>query len=94
MDMVKVIWAKMQEIDGILRWFCNKDLDEKVTKDSILHLSSEVKCFFGVDLPSEYVAILERTNGVEFNGFVLYGVDSVFFGDNAGSDNHRNLIEK
>lgn len=46
-----------------------------------------------MDLPSEYVAILEHTNGVEFNGFVLYGVDSVFFGDNAGSDNHRSLIE-
>lgn len=28
-----------------------------------------------VDLPSEYVNILKVVNGIEFNGFILYGID-------------------
>lgn len=28
-----------------------------------------------VDLPKEYIKILEVINGIEFNGFILYGID-------------------
>lgn len=30
---------------------------------------------FQVDLPKEYLALLKRVNGIEYNGFILYGVD-------------------
>lgn len=46
-----------------------------------------------MELSNQYIAILERVNGVEWNGFVLYGVDSVFLSDSA-EQNHNGLIEK
>lgn len=35
----------------------------------------EIKAKFKVDLPNDYVKILEFVNGLEFNGFILYGID-------------------
>lgn len=42
----------------------------------------EIKCFFKeikdklrMDLPDEYAKILKVVNGIEFNGFILYGID-------------------
>ena len=29
-------------------------------------------------LPSEYINVLKIINGLEFNGFILYGIDEVF----------------
>ncbi len=34
-----------------------------------------VKDEFGIALPEEYLKILRTINGIEFNGFILYGVD-------------------
>jgi len=33
-----------------------------------------------VDLPDGYVKILEVVNGIEFNGFILYGIDQYLLG--------------
>lgn len=30
------------------------------------------------DLPTEYGDFLKKVNGLEFNGFILYGIDDVF----------------
>ncbi len=30
------------------------------------------------DLPSDYISVLKIINGLEFNGFILYGIDEEF----------------
>lgn len=35
----------------------------------------EAKAELNVDLPNDYAKILELVNGLEFNGFILYGID-------------------
>lgn len=70
---MEAIRSKLRQIDAELKSFELCGLDEKVGKDGILRFVSEVKKRFGAGLPREYVAILEIVNGVEFNGFVLYG---------------------
>ena len=37
-----------------------------------------VKAELQKDLPSEYINVLKIINGLEFNGFILYGIDEVF----------------
>lgn len=34
---------------------------------------------FGITLPTEYTEMLKVSNGVEWNGFILYGVDNGYF---------------
>ena len=45
------------------------------TEREIQLLNNETKKELNVDLPSEYVNILKVVNGIEFNGFILYGID-------------------
>lgn len=45
------------------------------TEGEIQLLIREIKNELNVDLPSEYLKILEVVNGIEFNGFILYGID-------------------
>ncbi|WP_040214611.1 YrhA family protein [Clostridium polynesiense] len=53
--------------------------DEEVnlgaSKEEIDKLIVEVKEKLGVELPKEYLDIISKVNGIEFNGFILYGVD-------------------
>ena len=34
------------------------------------------------DLPTEYIDVLKLVNGLEFNGFILYGIDEVLLEKN------------
>ena len=43
----------------------------KCSFDELQNLRNE----FNVDLSNEYVKILRTVNGIEFNGFILYGID-------------------
>lgn len=45
-----------------------------------------------VSLPSEYISILKVVNGVEFNGFIIYGADEEFL-NNAPSQMVNGLID-
>lgn len=54
--------------------------DEKINSgasdDELKKLNLKSKTLLEVDeLPSEYLDVLSKVNGVEFNGFILYGVD-------------------
>ena len=65
---------KLQEI------FKEKNLyGEKInigaTPEDIELFIKETKTALHVELPNEYFKILEIVNGVEFNGFILYGID-------------------
>ena len=40
-----------------------------------------VKDELGIALPEEYLKILRIVNGIEFNGFILYGIDEPLLKD-------------
>ncbi|MDT3499219.1 SMI1/KNR4 family protein, partial [Bacillus toyonensis] len=46
------------------------------TDSEVKKLRERMKKSFNVDLPSEYEEFLKTVNGLDFNGLVLYGVDS------------------
>ena len=54
----------------------NEKINNGATLDEIQLFLAAVKDEFKFDLPNEYVRILEVVNGLEFNGFILYGIDS------------------
>lgn len=45
------------------------------TEKEIEIFFEEVKAELNVELPNAYAKILELVNGLEFNGFILYGID-------------------
>lgn len=45
------------------------------TEEEIAIFFKEAKTELNVDLPNDYASILELVNGLEFNGFILYGID-------------------
>ena len=45
------------------------------TEEEIKRFFKEAKAELNVDLPNDYAEILGLVNGLEFNGFILYGID-------------------
>lgn len=56
----------------------NEGVDEKTIKI----FREELKKQLNVDLPNEYAEILKTLNGLEFNGYILYGIDKMFIDSN------------
>lgn len=68
-------------------WECSlkKIIDEKrlydeevnlgASKEEINNLVNEINKQLGKEIPNEYLDILSKVNGLEFNGFILYGID-------------------
>ncbi|MGW8749860.1 YrhA family protein [Bacillus wiedmannii] len=54
----------------------NDKLNTPTTDSEVQKLRERMKENFNVDLPSEYEEFLKTVNGLDFNGLVLYGVDS------------------
>lgn len=46
-----------------------------VTEEELENYFKEAKAELNVDLPNDYANILKLVNGLEFNGFILYGID-------------------
>ena len=63
------------EIGDILK-SVNYQLNTSATDTEIQRLREHAKEEFNVDLPSEYEEFLKTVNGLDFNGLVLYRVDS------------------
>lgn len=59
--------------------------DEKenagATSDEILLFSETVQKEFHVAPPEEYIDVLKVINGLEYNGFILYGIDEFLLSD-------------
>ncbi|ABS20817.1 YrhA family protein [Bacillus cytotoxicus] len=70
------MWKNMiLEIGDILK-SVNYKLNTPATDTEVQRLREHVKEKFNVDLPSEYEEFLKTVNGLDFDGLVLYGVDS------------------
>lgn len=62
------------------------------TEKEIEIFFEEVKAELNVDLPNAYAKILELVNGLEFNGFILYGIDQNLL-SNQSNQRINGLIE-
>jgi hypothetical protein len=71
----KEMWkTKLQEIVQEKNLYGEK-INIGATESKIQLFIKAVKAELNVDLPNEYVKVLEVINGLEFNGFILYGID-------------------
>lgn len=66
--------GKLQEIIQEEKLY-GEEVNIGATEEEIEMFFKEVKAVLNVDLPNDYARILEQVNGLEFNGFILYGID-------------------
>lgn len=52
-----------------------EEINLGATKEEVEKFISEVRKEIDKKIPKEYLNIIERVNGIEFNGFILYGID-------------------
>jgi len=50
-------------------------INDGATEGELACLLKEVKAELRMDIPDEYIKFLKVVNGIEHNGFILYGVD-------------------
>ena len=63
---------KIKEEKALYDEKLNKGVEEKILK----RFNRNIKVRgFGVSLPYDYVKFLSMVNGLEFNGYIIYGVD-------------------
>ncbi len=65
---------KLQEIIQEKKLYGEK-INVGATEEEIQLFIKVIEDELNVDLPNQYLKILEVVNGVEFNGFILYGID-------------------
>lgn len=70
---------KLQEIVQEKNLYGEK-INIGATAEDVELFLKETKAELEVDLPNDYVKILEVVNGIEFNGFILYGIDQHLLG--------------
>lgn len=54
-------------------------LNAPASNEQIETFKKAVNAKFGHALPAQYINFLKNVNGLEFNGFIIYGVDSSLF---------------
>ncbi len=52
-----------------------EEINAGATMKEIQLFLEKCRTELNVDAPDEYLKILEAVNGIEFNGFILYGID-------------------
>ena len=65
---------KLQEIVEEKNLYREK-INFGATTEEIKLFLKETKTVLNVELPNDYLKILEVVNGIEFNGYILYGID-------------------
>jgi len=56
----------------------NEGISESEKRDFLEKVNEELQ----VILPKEYIALLNKVNGIEFNGYIIYGVDEYLLDTN------------
>lgn len=82
---------KLQEIIQE-KFLYGEQTNNGATKEEIDFLLKEIKSEFKIYLPDDYIQILKHINGLEFNGFVLYGIDQYLLNIES-NQNINGLIE-
>lgn len=80
------MWTeKLEEIKAEKKTYGEK-LNNGATKEELDIFKDALKKELDVSLPNEYETFLSLVNGIEFNGFILYGIDDYLL------KNERNQI--
>lgn len=66
----------------------DEDINCGISEEEAEAFIKAVKDELAIALPEEYLKILRTINGIEFNGFILYGVDEPLLGE--APDQHVN----
>lgn len=66
--------AHLEKIRKIEQSF-GDDLNAGASLKKIEKLKKAAKKKFDYDLPGQYIEFLKATDGIEFNGFIIYGTD-------------------
>lgn len=53
-----------------------EQINPGISEGELENFEVKVRTELNVDVPKEYAKILKVVNGLEFNGFIIYGVDS------------------
>lgn len=53
----------------------DEEVNSGASQKEISKLVIEVKKKLNVEIPKEYLDVISKINGLEFNGFILYGID-------------------
>lgn len=72
-----------QKLDKIIqeKSLYREKVNKGATQEEIQILRKSIKTELNVDLPIEYIKSLEIVNGLEFNGFIFYGIDGKLLND-------------
>ena len=65
---------KLQQIVQEMKLY-DEEINDGATMEEIRLFLEKSKAELKVVVPDEYLKILEVVNGIEFNGFILYGID-------------------
>lgn len=69
-----------------------EQINSGISEIELKRIEVKVKSELNVEFPTEYAKILQVVNGIEFNGFIIYGVDSDLT-DSQPNQNINGLIE-
>lgn len=76
---------KLMEISKIEQEY-GDEINKGASKEELEVFIPEVKKELGIDLPSEYIEVLKVVNGLEFDGYILYGIDMELLKEEPESD--------
>lgn len=65
---------KLQEIKKMAAVF-GEEINGGATDEDVQRFLVEIKEQFCIDKLHSYINVLKQVNGLEFNGFILYGID-------------------
>lgn len=69
-----------------------EQINSGISETELENFEAKVKAELNIDFPKEYAKILKVVNGIEFNGFIIYGVDSNIL-DSQPNQSINGLIE-
>ena len=53
----------------------DEEINSGASEKEIYELVTTAKEKWNMEIPQQYLDVLSRINGIEFNGFILYGID-------------------
>lgn len=54
----------------------NEKINNGASIEELSRFGDEVRRVFGHDVPEEYTVFLRMVNGIEFNSYIIYGIDN------------------
>ena len=75
-----MIIDKLKSVKEILEQY-GETINDGASEKEIELFCSQASNRLNVQLPQSYLDFLKNVNGIEFNGYILYGIDEEFSGD-------------